>query len=165
MEAQLDSTLIHQTEKEDTVTNCNTNGHPTRTTRANTGCPWPSCTTMAKPLISITNQEIVCRGVPKPSPDQFVDQDYFIWCPCCRLLFQLPGDATAASAVPLMMLSGKLIGTYSDSQKEKVRQMMLCNTVWKCICVNYKAHTHMTSALSLLSSLTNQTNKKQTFLP
>lgn len=26
------------------------------------------------------------------SPDQFVDQDCFMLCPCYRLLFQLPGD-------------------------------------------------------------------------
>lgn len=36
---------------------------------------------------------------------------------------------TPASAVALMMLSDKLIGAYIDSQKEKVREMMLCTTV------------------------------------
>lgn len=70
---------------------------------------------------------------------------------------------TPASAVALMMLSDKLIGAYTDSQKEKVREMMLCNTVRQFICVNYKPDTHVTSVLSL-SSLTNQPNKKQTFL-
>lgn len=72
---------------------------------------------------------------------------------------------TPASAVALMMLSDKLIGAYIDSQKEKVREMMLCTTVWQFICVNHKPDTHVTSALSPSSSLTNQTNKKQTFLP